>query len=879
MINQFLKIANVPDVETFYKKYKSEDEFFNAHPEASHLKTMARGGSAGAGQKQIMQLIQMYAQKSGSDPKQIMQQLQQMSPQQQQQTLQQMAQSMQGGSAQAGAQGMGMQQQGMGMQQPTMQQPGAMMAYGGLPLHAYGPGGPILPGTLSTAIKQTMAAAQPSTGGVGYQAAPLQQDYPDHESFSQAQDQYLQSLQGQANNPAPAPVVASAPQQTAAAPSTKLNDYQGASVYDFLTAQGKAGDFKSRKKLAQALGMSNYRGTASQNADMMQMIKQNPDLLNSYGDETAPQGDVTRTGAKTKNQNAAPTTQQLANAKHVAATGSSRSNTPYGMDYSGMDYNTIQKLGMPGSIPFGSGSIFEQIPVNQPRNSYMYSKPKYTGMKPEQRGLYDKAWNTFQKELESGSTHPYVPRSISDYYVTTEWDAALNDFKKQNGMAYGGYYGNVPQHGNPGVYADGTSGTFNGGQSFAFGGLLGDISNGMRDGSLTALAGSILPMANMYQDKLNGSPITGKMTKLDANGQPINDSNLKDELTKYLSNVTGDIKKEDLQAMVGKFASGGMTAQGYVPEYGSQAYGGFAYGGVPLPQYGMGAGRYPDGGEISPQDQEAMDMQQAQQNQQAPPQEGGAPQGEQQGGAGQINPQQVIQAVTQMLQQGLQPQEIIQKLVQMGIPQDQAQQLLQAVMQQMQGGQGQQQQGAPQQGPQEEMAEGAQGQEAPQQEAMEGQAPPMGRWGGRFAYGGFDTTMDTTQPPYGVGNLSKFVGSSMAEPSIEAMHEAAMQRSNVSRAGGYNDQVAQQYAQAASETAALNANHRMQRQMELEQMNRNQPYYNMDTNTGGLRQYPPMQMPQRQRPYAEGGSIGEEMDVTPEQMEHLRKQGYKFDII
>lgn len=56
-------------------------------------------------QQQIMQLIQMYAQMTGNNPKQIMQQLQQLQPQQQQAAIQQMAQAVQKGQAQQQGQG------------------------------------------------------------------------------------------------------------------------------------------------------------------------------------------------------------------------------------------------------------------------------------------------------------------------------------------------------------------------------------------------------------------------------------------------------------------------------------------------------------------------------------------------------------------------------------------------------------------------------------------------------------------------------------------------------------------------------------------------------------------------------------------------------
>lgn len=165
------------------------------------------------------------------------------------------------------------------------------------------------------------------------------------------------------------------------------------------------------------------------------------------------------------------------------------------------------------------------------------------------------------------------------------WDNAFAQpiiNRLQNKQAYGGdAYANVPQHGNPGVYADGTSGTFNGGQGFQEGGS-------------------------------------------------------------------------------------------FVPSYGDSAYS--------LPQYSWGA-NYQEGG-MPPEEMVS----------QGAPQQG-PPQQPSEGGG--IDPQQVMQEVAQMLQQGAQPEQIMQQLVQEGIPQDVAQQIIQQVMQQMQGGQ--YQQAAPQQ--------------------------------------------------------------------------------------------------------------------------------------------------------------------------------------
>jgi hypothetical protein len=63
--------------------------------------------------------------------------------------------------------------------------------------------------------------------------------------------------------------------------SRKLKDYKGTSVVDFLAAQGMSKtDYASRKELAKTLGISNYRGTAAQNMQLIQTIKSSPDILN-----------------------------------------------------------------------------------------------------------------------------------------------------------------------------------------------------------------------------------------------------------------------------------------------------------------------------------------------------------------------------------------------------------------------------------------------------------------------------------------------------------------------------------------------------------------------------------------------------------------------
>ena len=181
---------------------------------------------------------------------------------------------------------------------------------------------------------------------------------------------------------------------------------------------------------------------------------------------------------------------------------------------------------------------------------------------------------------------------------------------------------------------------------------------------------------------------------------------------------------------------------GYVPEYAASAY-----GAPELPKFRMGSnyddetyaympsqeelaqaymqqnpfvvsplskfvypGMYADGGAamgMSPEEQQMMMMQQQQGAGAPPSQEDMA----QQGGGGQE--QQIIQAIVQMLQQGMPPEQVLQQLVQGGVPQEMAIQLIQMVMQQVQ---------QPQQMPEQPMP-----QQMPQQG---GQEMPMSMYGG-----------------------------------------------------------------------------------------------------------------------------------------------------
>jgi len=221
---------------------------------------------------------------------------------------------------------------------------------------------------------------------------------------------------------------------------------------------------------------------------------------------------------------------------------------------------------------------------------------------------------------------------------------------------------NVPQHGNPGVYADGTSGTFSGGQSFQAGGSYNPTSLDYSQGLPHFDVGATMPEA-MYGMAIGG-PTYSDVTQYNHQQYvPAFD---------WMADGGSPLYSTQGQALRNFMNTVAYTPGGWMPNH------------FELPK----VGRYQDGGGMSP-DQAAMMAQQ--QGQQAAPQQGPPQQG------GGIDPQQVMQEVAQMLQQGAQPEQIMQQLAKEGIPQDVAQQIIQQVMQQMQGGQGQQQ-AAPQQG-------------------------------------------------------------------------------------------------------------------------------------------------------------------------------------
>jgi hypothetical protein len=90
-----------------------------------------------------------------------------------------------------------------------------------------------------------------------------------------------------------------------------------------------------------------------------------------------------------------------------------------------------------------------------------------------------------------------------------------------------------------------------------------------------------------------------------------------------------------------------------------------------------------------------------------------------------LNPEQIVQGVAAMLQQGAQPEEVAKQLIQMGLPQEQVIEIIQNVMQQLQG-----------EGGQEEMQPDMQQQMGyGEEEDEEEEEMPAAAYGGQMGYG------------------------------------------------------------------------------------------------------------------------------------------------
>jgi len=140
---------------------------------------------------------------------------------------------------------------------------------------------------------------QKAGDGIEVLQRPREQDYDDPYMYQEAMDAYEQALYQQYLSQQKAAAeqkttqTAGSTSTTAGASPTptksqrELISYSGPSVWDFLTAQGLRGDLATRKQFAKQLGITGYKGDATQNAQLIDMFMKDPTLLDKYAEIAA----------------------------------------------------------------------------------------------------------------------------------------------------------------------------------------------------------------------------------------------------------------------------------------------------------------------------------------------------------------------------------------------------------------------------------------------------------------------------------------------------------------------------------------------------------------------------------------------------------------
>jgi hypothetical protein len=224
-------------------------------------------------EEQIMQLIQAYSQISQVDPREIMQQLQQMQPEEQQQALQQMMQVVE-------------QSSGGAQQQPMMKMGGGAPCYkcGGSYQYGGQMGGSYMPGIPAVSVYDLPI----------YQEQGLYEGNSKRQPVFDEQDAIVAQANEEALAQYPGPQM---PQFMIEQPEYVVEqpEYRGSSIVDYLSNAGVNSSYSSRKELAKELGISNYRGTAAQNLEMLSILR--------GGKSSIPTGNVTAKAAAKKAEN------------------------------------------------------------------------------------------------------------------------------------------------------------------------------------------------------------------------------------------------------------------------------------------------------------------------------------------------------------------------------------------------------------------------------------------------------------------------------------------------------------------------------------------------------------------------------------------------
>lgn len=672
MVKKFLKIAGVKTQAEFYKKYPSEEAFFRAHPEARDLvnQKMAYGG--------------MYAyNRGGSYP------------------------SYQGDIGSSTVTTV----------PPLRQQYDDDAAW-------------------QEALFNYAASQQQPSSFIG----PMQDASSNVLSSSIPAEMFYSNIDA-------------VPQLLPSYAEPVASQYKGVSIVDMLASKGKS-DFKTRKEIAKALGIKGYKGTADQNLQMISLLNQNPDALNQVYTSTPSQTSslVTPLSSDTSRQQASSVPSVVT--PSTATTNNFSIQYPETFRYSSNKNDGFSML-LPGAAVVGAGAAglyglnkAAKASVSAAKNAAALTKASLTTddiIKMAQKtGREAETWQLLKargmsdfdiaKSLKGikfkGSGSAGVPEEYIDILkgglnkLTAAQELEIKNIENAKRLIQ--------------VYKDqGLARTPE---------LLNKVSKLVPN---PAKAATLLKGVGFPKTAVEAASKASKVEKTLGLGSRIAEGINAFGKLKYVEPLVnfyrGFVKEDGGESDYSGTYSGGVYYQeggAYVPHYGDNAYGvlpkyGMGAMGVPPAMYGMGM---KDGGQnntlqkfvnagynldylaqggptyskntvynhqgIVPafdwlkEGGPTFSKHTGYPHQKYVPaldwlQEGGTPisaDGAQQQGP---DPQQVMQAVSQMLQQGIEPGQILQELVKTGVPQEMAQQIIQQIMQQMQGIQQQFQQAGP----------------------------------------------------------------------------------------------------------------------------------------------------------------------------------------
>lgn len=271
-----------------------------------------------------------------------------------------------------------------------------------------------------------VVAAQASTQAPKMMMMPREQDFPDHETYAAAVDEYMMQLAANTIPSAPqttpivVPQAQTAPAQTAAAPAP-IN-YAGVSIVDLLTSVGKASDYNSRKQLAAQLGIDNYYGSAKQNMDMIKMITKNPGVLADYKPSAKPGGPSkprTSSGSGSRGTSAS----KAAASKPAASASQAGMFTP--------EYFAEQKKRYLSAHPDITEAQYDAMVA--PRQSQATIGPATKPMAPrtkEQEKADQESFNKFWADYDARKINEDIQRNgpLVDRTIQRQFNDAMLDF-------------------------------------------------------------------------------------------------------------------------------------------------------------------------------------------------------------------------------------------------------------------------------------------------------------------------------------------------------------------------------------------------------------------------------------------------------------------